>query len=76
MLHSGARHEHSPTSGRMGCIFPTVSGVPNASQRGTKSDVVHKLADWLHTLCRLRGPQRIIAGDEIRCGPQVGGLAP
>ena len=37
--------------------------------------MAHKWADWLHTLCRLQGPQRCREGDKISNGPQVGGLA-
>ena len=33
------------TSGQIGYITPAVLGVPNASERGTKSAVAHKWAD-------------------------------
>ena len=35
----------------------------------------HKGADWLHNPCRLGGPQRFRAGNNIRSGPQMGELA-
>ena len=50
-------------------------GVPNASQRGTGSEVAHKWAEWLHNPCHLGGPQRFRAGDKIRKSPQVGRVA-
>ena len=51
------------------------SPLPNTSKRGTKSQVAHKWADWLHSSCHLRAPQRYRAGDKIKSGPQVGRLA-
>ena len=49
-----------------------VSGVPNALQRGTKSERAHKWADRLHHPCRVGGAQRFTPGDKITKGPQVG----
>ena len=40
----------------------TPAGVPNASKRGTKSEVAHKWDRWLHNPCCLGGPQRFRAG--------------
>ena len=74
-LQSGVSNQKWPTSGRGGYITPTICRVPNASKRGTKSEVAHKWADWLHHPCRLRGPQRFRAEHKIRRGPQVGRLA-
>ena len=62
-------------SGPIGYIAPAALRVPNASRRGTKSEVAHKWADWLHNLCRLQGPQCFKQGDKIRGSPQMGGLA-
>ena len=45
-----------PVNGQIGYITPAVWGVPNASERGTKSEVAHKWTDWLHHPCRLGGP--------------------
>ena len=51
-------------------------GVPNDSQRETKSEVPHKWAWWLdHSLFLGGGPQCFGAGDEITNGPQVGLVA-
>ena len=58
-----------PTSGRGGYITPAASGVPTASRRGAESQVAHKWARWLHNLCRLGGPNRLIAGGRIVGGP-------
>ena len=44
-------------------------GVTNALEGGTKSQVVHKWADWLHHPCHMGGPHRFRAGDTIRSGP-------
>ena len=44
------------------------------SERGRKSEVAHKWADWLHNPCGR--PQRFRAGEKIRSGSQVGRLAP
>ena len=74
-ISPGGQNQKWPTSGRIGYITPAVWGVPNALERGTKSEVAHKWADWLHHPCRMGGPQRFRAGNKIRRGPQVGGLA-
>ena len=50
-------------------------GIPNASKGGTKSEVAHKWADWLHHQCCLGGPRYFKAGDKIKSGSQVGLLA-
>ena len=45
-----------PTKGRIGYItHHGRPGVPNALENGTKSDVAHQGADWLHGPRRLRG---------------------
>ena len=56
MLHGEGKNPKRPTSGPNGDITTTVSGVPNASQRGTKSKTAHKWAQWLHNSCGLRVP--------------------
>ena len=46
-----------------------------ASERGTKSEVAHRWAEWLHNPCHLVGPstlQGFTVGDKIHSGPQVG----
>ena len=55
-----------------GYITVAAWGVPNASQRGTKSQVAHKWAQWLHNPYTLRDPRHFKAGEKIRSGPQRG----
>ena len=56
-------------------MTPAAWGVPSASERGTKSEVAHKWARWLHNPYRLGDPLHFRAGDIIRSGPQVGKVA-
>ena len=63
MARTWADWQHNP---------PAVRGVPNTSNRGTKSTVESKWADWLHNPYCLGAPQRIKAGDKVSNGPQVG----
>ena len=64
-LESGGQNQKWPTSGQSCYLTPAVSGIPTASERGTKSEVAHKWAKWL----------RFRAGGKIRSGPQVGKVA-
>ena len=72
---SGGQNQKWPTSGQIGYLTPAVSGSPTASERGTKSEVAHKWANWLPHHCRIGEPHRLRAGGKIRSGPQVGKLA-
>ena len=63
------------SSGQGRYINPAASGIPSASERGTKSEVAHSWGRWLHHPCRLGDPHRFIAGGIIRSGPQVGKVA-
>ena len=74
-LQSGGQNQKWPTSGQSGYLTPAVSGIPTASKRGAKSEVVHKWANWLPHPCRIGDPHRFRAGGKIRSGPQVGKLA-
>ena len=74
-LQSGGQNQKWPTSGRSGYLTPAVSGSPTAAERGAKSEVAHKWAQWLPHPCRIGEPQRCRAGGKIRSGPQVGKLA-
>ena len=56
-LHRGGLNRKWPTSGRGGYITRALEGVPNASQRGTTSEVAHVWARWLHYPYRPGGPQ-------------------
>ena len=75
LLQSGGQNQKWPTSGQIGYLTPAVSGIPIASERGAKSEVTHKWANWLPYLCRIGDPHRFRAGGKIRSGPQVGKLA-
>ena len=55
MLQSGGQNQKWPRSGPSGYITLAVWGIPDASERGTKSEVAHKWAQWLHNPCRLGG---------------------
>ena len=74
-LQRGGQNQRWPTSGLDGDITPAAWGVPNASKRGTKSEVAHKWAGWRHNPCRWGAPQPFRAGDKIRSRPQVGPVA-
>ena len=74
-LQSGGQNQKWPTSGQIGYLTPAVSGIPTASERGAKSEVAHKWANWLPHPCRMGDPHRCRAGGKIRSGPQVGKLA-
>ena len=47
-------------------------GVPNTSERGTKSASAHKWAWWLRNPYPSRGRQRFRAEDKTSSGPKVG----
>ena len=74
-LQSGGQNQKWPTSGQSGYLTPAVSGIPTAAERGAKSEVAHKWANWLPHPCRIGDPHRCRAGGKIRSGPQVGKLA-
>ena len=74
-LQSGGQNQKWPTSWRKGYLTPAVSGIPTASERGAKSEVAHKWANWLPHPCRIGDPHRCRAGGKIRSGPQVGKVA-
>ena len=74
-LQSGKQNQKWPTSGQSGYLTPAVWGIPNASERGAKSEVAHKWAKWLPQPCRIGDPHRFRAGGKIRSGPQVGKVA-
>ena len=72
---SGGQNQKWPTSGQNGYLTPAVSGSPTAAERGAKSEVAHKWANWLPHPCRIGDPHRFRAGGKIRSGPQVGKVA-
>ena len=74
-LQSGGQNQRWPTSGQTSYLTPAVSGSPTAAERGAKSELAHKWANWLPHPCRIGEPHRFKAGGKIRMGPQVGKLA-
>ena len=74
-FRAGGKNKKWPTCGQGGYVIPAVSGIPSASERGTKSEVAHLWARWLRNPCRLGDPLRFRAGDKIRSGPLVGKVA-
>ena len=74
-LQSGGQNQKWPTNGQNGYLTPAVSGIPTALERGAKSEVAHKWANWLPHPCRIGDPHRCRAGGKIRSGPQVGKMA-
>ena len=74
-LQSGGQNQKWPTGGQSGYLTPAVSGIPDASERGAKSEVAHKWARWLPYPCRIGDPHRFRTGGKVRSGPQVGKLA-
>ena len=72
---AGGKIRSRPQEGQIGYLTPAVSGIPAASERGAKSEVVHKGANWLPHPCRMGDPHRFRAGGKIRSRPQVGKLA-
>ena len=75
LLQSGGQNQKWPTCGQSGYLTPAVSGIPAAAERGAKSEVAHKWANWLPHPCRNGDPHRCEAGGKIRSGPQVGKVA-
>ena len=75
LLQSGGQNQKWPTCGQGGYLTPAASGIPTASERGAKSEVAHKWANWLPHPCRIGEPHRCKAGGKIRSGPQVGKVA-
>ena len=74
-LQSGGQKQKWPTSGQIGYLTPAVSGIPTAAERGAKSEVAHKWANWLPHPCRSGDPHRFRAGRKIRNGTPVGKMA-
>ena len=74
-LQSGGQSQKWPTSGQIGYLTPAISGIPTAAERGAKSEVAHKWANWLPHPCRIGDHHRCRAGGKVRSGPQVGEMA-
>ena len=58
------------------CLEDTIANTKGQRKKaGTKSEVAHKWARWLHNLCCLGLPLCFRAGNKSRSGPQVGLVA-
>ena len=71
-LQSGGQNQKWPTSGQSGYLTPAVSGIPTASERGAKSEVARKWANWLPHPCRIGDPHRCRAGGQNQRWPTSG----
>ena len=47
-LQRARQNQKWPTCGQISYITPTDWAIPNTSEKGTKSQVAHMWADWLH----------------------------
>ena len=68
-LHMGGQNQPWPTKWPRGYVTLAISGFHNAFWRGTKSELLHKWASWLHNHCRLEVPQHIKVGDNCTSAP-------
>ena len=75
LLQRGGQNQKWPTSGQSGYLTPAVSGIPAAAERGAKSEVAHKWANWLPHPCRIGDAQSFAPDNKIRNGPHVGTMA-
>ena len=55
-IHNRQRNQRRPTTGQIGYIVPTVQGLPNILEDGTKTSRAHKWAHRLHNRCGLKDP--------------------
>ena len=74
-LKSGGQHQKWPTCGQGGYVTHAASGIPSASEQGTKSKLAHLWARWLRNPCPLGDPQHFGAGGSIKSGPLVDQVA-
>ena len=72
---SGGGDQKWPTCGQSGYITPAVSGIPNASERGKKTEVAQLWAKCLRHPCCLGNPHRLRARGKIKIGPLAGKVA-
>ena len=71
-LQSGGQNQKWPTSGQNGYLTAAASGIPTASERGAKSEVAHKWANWLPHPCRIGDPPRFRSGGQSQKWPTTG----
>ena len=61
-LQSGGQNQKWPTSGQIGYLTPAVSGSPTAAERGTKSEVAHKMGKLATSPLPYRGAPPLQSG--------------
>ena len=71
-LQSGGQNQKWPTSGHTGYLTPAVSGIPTAAERGAKSEVAHKWANWLPHPLPYRGAPPLQSGGQNQKWPTSG----
>ena len=71
-FRAGGQNQKLPTYGQNGYLTPAVSGIPTTSQRGAKSEVAHKWAQWLPHPCRIGDPHRFKAREQNQKWPTSG----
>ena len=74
-LQSRGENPRTPPCGPSGYITHAISGIPNASGRGAKSEGAHLWAKYLHHPCRVGDLHRFRAEPNIRRSPLVGKVA-
>ena len=71
-LERGERMRIGPQVGKVATSRLPPGGSPPLHSGGTKSELAHKWARWLHHPCRLGGPQRVTAGGQNQNPPSSG----
>ena len=74
-LHSGGQNQKWPTSGQKGYLTLAASGIPTASEQGSKIRSGPQLDKVATSPVPYRDSHRFKAGGKIRSGPQVGKVA-
>ena len=68
-LQSGGQNQKWPTSGQIGYLTPAVSGSPTAAERGTKSEVAHKVGKLATSPLPYRGAPPLQSGGQNQKWP-------
>ena len=72
---AGGKIRSGPQVGKLATSPLPYRGAPPPPERGAKSEVAHKWANWLPHPCRIGEPHRFRAGGKIRSGPLMGKVA-
>ena len=71
-FRAGGQNQKCPLVGKMATSPLPFRGSPGLQSGGTKSEVAHLWARWLHHPCRLGDPHRFTAGGQNHKGPTCG----